>query len=281
MLVPMAWRALPRLGIGISSEFDSARTGIDAVDLAEAHPGTVDFLEYGCDLARGLDEHVARWAARGPTTYHFLDLNLEELGDVDDDWLRDTAALARSIGAAWLCGDGGLWHFGPRDRGHQTLMPPILCADSADEMAEAVRRVEAATGMACLPENPPAVVYLGDLHILDYFARVADRAGCGLLLDCAHLAIFQRTRGLSPLAGLDGFPLDRVVELHVAGGTPRDHDGLAWIDDDHGPEPLPEAWQIFAHVARRAPNLKAVVYECERNAPGDVLANFAKIRGLW
>jgi len=273
---------LPRLGVGISSEHDAARSGIDAVRLAAEHPGVVDFLEYGCDLARGLDEHVLRWAAtERPTTYHFLDLNLEEREDADDDWLREAGALARRIGAAWLCGDGGLWHFGPRDRGHQTLMPPILTAASADEMAEAVQRVEAVTGMGCLPENPPAVVYLGELHILDYFARVADRAGCGLLLDCAHLAIFQRTRGLPALAGLDGFPLDRVVELHVAGGRERQADGFAWIDDDHSPEPLDDTWRIFEHVARRAPNVKAVVYECERNAIDEVLPGFERIRAIW
>jgi uncharacterized protein (UPF0276 family) len=272
---------LPKLGIGISSEFDAARSGIDAVALRDDHPGTIDFLEYGCDLDRGLDEHVLRWAARAwPSTYHFLDLNLEERADVDDDWLRDAARTAREIGAAWMCGDGGLWHFGPRDRGHQTLLPPILCADSADEMAGAIQRVEEVTGLPCLPENPPATIYLGDLHILDYFARVADRAGCGLLLDCAHLAIFQRARGHAPLTGLDGFPLDRVVELHVAGGALRDTDGLAWIDDDHRPEPLEDTWTIFAHVAARAPNLKAVVYECERNPVEEVLENFARIREL-
>ena len=273
---------LPRLGVGISSEFDAARRGIDAVRLRDDHPGTIDFLEYGCDLDRGLDEHVLRWSSRAwPTTYHFLDLNLEEREDVDDGWLRDTGALARDIGASWLCGDGGLWHFGPRDRGHGTLLPPILCAESADEMAGAVGHVQELTGLPCLPENPPATIFLGDLHILDYFARVSERAGCGLLLDCAHLAIFQRARGLGPLAGLDGFPLDRVVEVHVAGGTARDTDGFTWIDDDHGPEPLADTWAIFEHVARRAPNLKAVVYECERNAVDDVLDVFARIRQIW
>lgn len=249
--------------------------------MADEHANTADFLEYGCDLARGLDEHVLRWAARRPTTYHFLDVNLEERSDVDDAWLHDTAALARQIGAAWLCGDGGLWHFGPRDRGHQTLMPPILTPASADEMADAVRRVEEVTGFRCLPENPPAVIYLGELHILDYFARVADRADCGLLLDCAHLAIFQRARGLPPLAGLDGFPLDRLVELHVAGGTARQTDGFDWIDDDHCPEPLDETWQIFEHVVGRAANLRAVVYECERNSVEEVLGTFARIRARF
>lgn len=270
---------LPRLGVGISAEFESARRGIDALALREQEPGLIDFLEYGCDLARGLDDHARRWAAAGlPATYHFLDLNLTEPDDADPAWLSATGELARELGAAWLCGDGGLWHFGPRDRGHETLLPPVLTRDSAAEMAEAIRRVAEATGMAVLPENPPAPIYLGDLHILDYFALVAEGSGGGLLLDCAHLAIFQRIMGHEPLTGLDGFPLDRVIEVHVAGGVLRDEDGFPWIDDDHQPEPLPDTWQIFEHVAARAPNLRAVVYECEKNPPAEVIDNFRRIR---
>lgn len=274
--------SLPRLGVGISAEFDSARSGIDAVRLVEEAPGTIDFLEYGGDLARGLDDHVRRWVASGlPTTYHFLDVNLEQREDADPDWIAKTSELARAIGAAWLCGDGGLWHFGPRDRGHQTLLPPILCRESADEMADSIVRIQEETGFAVLPENPPATIYLGELHILDYFARVAERTGGGLLLDCAHLAIFQRLRGHEPLTGLDAFPLDRVVELHVAGGSLRETDGFRWIDDDHSPEPLPDTWRIAEHVVARAPNLKAIVYECERNSVETVLDNFARLRKLW
>jgi uncharacterized protein (UPF0276 family) len=272
-------KSLPKLGLGISAEFDSARTGIDALDLAAE--GLIDFLEFGADVARGLDDHARRWAATDrPSTYHFLDVNLEHAGDADARWIEQTMALARELGAAWLCGDGGLWHVGARDRGHQTLMPPILSVDSAAEMAEAIVALAGATGMAVIPENPPSTIYLGELHILDYFARVVERADTGLLLDCAHLAIFQRMRGHSPLTGFDGFPLDRVVELHVAGGTERDTDGFRWIDDDHSPEPLADTWEIVRYVVPRAKNLKAVVYECERNAVEDVRDNFAKLREL-
>jgi uncharacterized protein len=279
---PDALDALPRLGLGLSTEYDAAARGIDPLALHEALPGGLGFLEVGCDVERGLDPFTRRAVAAGlRTTYHFLDVNLEERDDLDPDWIHATVALAREIGAAWLCGDGGLWHFGPRDRGHQTLMPPILTAASADEMAETIHALAEATGFAVLPENPPASLYLGDLHILDYFARVADRSGCGLLLDCAHLAIFQRLRGLPPTAGLDGFPLDRVIELHVAGGTLRHTDGFAWIDDDHGPEPLPDTWEILEAVVPRAPRLKAIVYECERNRIADVAPNFARLGSLF
>ena len=269
---------LPRLGVGISAEPGSATAGIDALALHTRHPGLIHFLEYGADVARGLDHQARAWAAAGlPATYHFLDVNLEERADIDDAWLTSTKALASQLGAAWLCGDAGRWHFGPRDRGQQILLPPILTRDSAFELADSVSRVESQTGLAVLPENPPSHFFVGDLHILDYFAAVSARAGCGLLLDCAHLAIFQRLRNHSPLTALDGFPLDRVVEVHVAGGTPIDVDGLPLIDDDHAPTPLPDTLAIFDYLLSRAKNLKAIVYECEKNPVADVLPFFAHL----
>ncbi|HEX2568557.1 MAG TPA: DUF692 family protein, partial [Polyangia bacterium] len=260
----------------------SSVTGIDACELAGAHPGLVHFLEYGSDLDRGLDDHVRRWAHAGrPTTYHFLDVNLEEPEDVDARWLDETARAAREIGAAWLCGDAGLWHFGTRERGHELLLPPVLTSDSAAACAETIAKIEAATGMRILPENPPGTYFLGDLHILDYFAEVSARSGCGLLLDCAHLAMFQRLRGHEPLTGLDGFPLDRVVEMHVAGGTLADVEGYPIVEDSHQPEPLEDTWRIFEYVAPRARALRAVVYECEKNPPEECVDNFRRLRATW
>src|SRR5262249_5761529 len=121
----------------------------------------------------------------------------------------------------------------------------------------------------------------GELHILDYFALLSEQAECGLLLDCAHLAIFQQNRRLAPLTGLDSFPLDRVVEMHIAGGAMVEVDGYAYIEDSHSPEPVAAAWEILEYVVPRAPNLKAIVYECELNAPEECLANFARINALF
>jgi uncharacterized protein (UPF0276 family) len=271
----MSFAALPRLGVGISAEPGSANAGLDASAL---DPRLVHFLEYGSDVARGLDDQVRRWAAAGrPTTYHFLDVNLEEPEDLDAAWMSATAEAARAVNAAWLCGDAGLWHFGPRDRGHQLLLPPILTRDSAFAVADSISKLQEATGFAVLPENPPGTFYLGELHILDYFALVSERAGCGLLLDCAHLGMFQRLRNLPPTAGLDGFPLDRVVELHVAGTSEIDVGGLPLVDDTHAPEPLPDTWAIFDALVGRTKNLRAVVYECEKNRAVEVEANFARL----
>ncbi len=273
--------ALPHLGLGISTEFGAAASGLDVRALHRERPDLIEFLEIGIDLERGLDAEARAWiAAKLPVTFHFLDVNLEESDDLDPGWMKEVRVLAEEIGAAWLCGDAGLWHLGPRDRGHGTLLPPILTPDSAREMATSVRCLREATKLEVLPENPPAHLYLGELHLLDYFARVTDAADCGLLLDVAHLAIYQRATRRAPLDGLDGFPIERVVEIHVAGGTEFEHAGQRFVDDDHGPTPLPDTWRILEAVLPRATSLRALVYECERNRAEDVLPVFGRLRKL-
>lgn len=276
--------ALPHLGLGVSTEYGAIDSpgALDVLALRERHPDYAAFLEIGIETAKGLDRLARDWVARRlPTTYHYLDVNLDEPEDFDAEWLDDVRALTAAVAPAWLCGDAGLWHLGRRERGHMLLLPPILTTAAADAIGDGVLRLRAAVAREILPENPPGAVYLGDLHLLDFFARVADRGDTGLLLDCAHLAIYQRLAGHAPLTALDGYPLDRVVELHVAGGSERRHGEFAWVEDDHTPAVLADTWAIVEHVVPRAPNLKAIVFECERNPLAQCLDGFARLAALF
>lgn len=273
-------RHLPVLGVGVSTEYGAAEaTGaLDVEALWRDHRAYAGFLELGVEASKGLDAQAHAWADSGrPTTYHFLDINLDEPEDFDPRWLARIQALAAAVKPAWMCGDAGLWHFGPRDRNHMLLLPPILTAEAAEDMAQGVARLREAVGLEILPENPPGEAFVGDLHLLEFFGEVCHRGDTGMLLDCAHLAIYQRAKGLDPLAGFEGFPLDRVVELHIAGGVERQHEGFAYVADDHTPAVLDETWAIFEHVIAGAHNLKAVVFECERNPLEACLPGFKRI----
>jgi len=276
-------KKLPRLGLGVSTEYGVGGAGVlDPLELRRLHPTYGGFLEVGVEAAKGLDANARAWLTRRwPTTYHFLDINLDEPEEFDPHWLGEVRALVHELRPAWLCGDAGLWHLGPRDRGHMLLLPPILTHESIGPMAAGIARLREETGREVLPENPPGPLFLGDLHLLDFFGRLAEAADTGLLLDCAHLAIYQQQQGHDPLTALDGLPLDRVVELHVAGAMVRNHEGLEIVEDDHTPEPLPATWEIYEHVAARAPNLKAVVFECEKNSLEPCLPGFARIAAGW
>lgn len=271
---------LPHLGLGVSTEYGAAgaQGALNVAALRRQHPDFAQFLELGIEASKGLDADAEAWVARGlPCTYHFLDINLDEPEDFDPRWLDAMNALIHRTRPAWLCGDAGLWHFGPRDRGHMLLLPPVLSGDSAKALAAGIVRLRAATGLEVLPENPPGHLFLGDLHLLDYFGRVCEAADTGLLLDAAHLAIYQRAQGHAPTTGLDGLDLSRVVEIHVAGASARSVDGLTVFEDDHTPAVLADTWAILDAVAPHAPNLRAVVFECERNPVEAVVPVFAQL----
>jgi hypothetical protein len=53
------------------------------------------------------------------------------------------------------------------------------------------------------------------------------------------------------------------------------------VDDDHGRDVLPDTWQIAEHLAAHAPNLKAVVIECERNPIDVVRPLFGETAARW
>lgn len=271
---------LPFLGIGVSTEYGAGHSpgALDVEALRRRHPEYGAFLELGIEVDRGLDADARRWVEAGrPTTYHFLDVNLDEPEDLDPVWLARVQTLVEATRPAWMCGDAGLWHFGPRERGHMLLLPPVLTDDAAREMAEGIVALREATGLEVLPENPPGAVYLGDLHLLDFYARLCTYADTGLLLDAAHLAIYQRTCGHAPTTGLDGLPAERVVEMHVAGASIREVDGLPIVEDDHTPAVLPDTWRIVEAIGPRAVNLRAVVFECERNPLDACLPGFRAI----
>ena len=275
--------SLPTLGLGVSTEYGAQRQdgALDPMVLRAEHPEFARFLEVGVDLVVGLDEDARAWAAHSwPTTYHFLDVNLDEPEDFDQAWLDELRETVAILQPAWLCGDAGLWHFGGRDRGQMLLLPPILEPEAVTAMAEGLIALREATGREVLPENPPGAVFLGRMHLLEFFARTAEAADTGLLLDCAHLAMFQRARGLEPLAGFDDFAWDRVVELHIAGGREFERDGFRWIDDDHGVDVVAETWAISQAAIARAPNLRAVVVECERNPISAVVPLFRAVEAL-
>jgi uncharacterized protein len=276
-------RHIPTLGLGISTEYGAATApaALDPLALRAAYPAFAAFLEIGVEVVKGLDDTAQRWIQGGlPTTYHFLDLNLDEEEDFDAPWLTAVAQLADQMQPAWLCGDAGLWHFGRRERGHMLLLPPILSAESAGQYAAGILRLRTELGYEVFPENPPGQVYLGPQHLLAFYADVVERADTGFVLDCAHLAMYQHLMGHPPCTGLTEFPLERIVELHVAGTTPKTHEGFAYWEDDHTPHVLPPTWQIFEWVAPRAPHLKAVVFECERNPLAAVVPGFQRLAAV-
>jgi uncharacterized protein (UPF0276 family) len=111
-------------------------------------------------------------------------------------------------------------------------------------------------------ENPAC--YIADLPTdddlvddLGLVKAIMDRSGCLLLLDLHNIYCNSLNHGLDPYALIDRAPLDRVVEIHVAGGASRDG---YWMDGHNNRVPEP-VWELLEYTLPRAPAVAGVLFE--------------------
>ncbi len=126
----------------------------------------------------------------------------------------------------------------------------------------------------------PADAEIGDDTGL--LRAITERSGGFQLLDLHNVHCNAINQGTDPFAAIDGMPLGRVLEIHVAGGSW--HDGF-WMDAHDGRVPE-RVWTMLEYALPRTPNVAGVVFEVlEEHAVRlgvDVIAEeLARARDIW
>lgn len=146
------------------------------------------------------------------------------------------------------------------DTGVPLPIPPTV--EAAELVASRSLEIERRYGVPFLLENPAH--YLpdlpGDPEISDdvgLMNAILDRCGCGQLLDLHNVWCNAVNHRLDPRAIIDRIRLDRVGELHVAGG--------AWADgywtDAHDSRVPEQVWDLLEYTVPRTPNVRGIVFE--------------------
>jgi uncharacterized protein len=140
------------------------------------------------------------------------------------------------------------------------MLPPVQSRAGMLSAAENIRRGQAALGGIPLAVETP-VSYLppspGEWPDGVFVAAVAETADCGILLDLHNVLCNARNGRQSVAAFCDALPLDRVWELHLAGGERKSGFHL----DAHAGLVEPELMAIAAALVPRLPRLRAIVFE--------------------
>ena len=133
------------------------------------------------------------------------------------------------------------------------------------------RALQAALDRPLVLEPIPTYLRL-DVPQLDeatFVERFLAESGCGLLLDVSHAWLSAHYAGGSARDFVASLPLDRVIELHVA-GVEVDRDlGGPWIGTA---VPTRELLDLVAFAVERASCLRAVTFDAFSSAmTADVL----------
>jgi uncharacterized protein (UPF0276 family) len=202
-----------------------------------------------------LDE-LRRIAERFAVIPHGIDLSIGSLMPLDTEHLRGARQVVEAAGASYysehLCATRSpgirLGHLAPLCFSETVLRGTI----------ENVRRVQEYLEVPLVLEN---VTYEFDvpgatMPQAEFFTRLVEATGCGVLLDLHNVHVNSVNHGLDPVAFLEAMPLESVVQVHLAGGY--------WAEgrliDGHCAAVPEETWRLLDVLLERT-GVKAVILE--------------------
>ncbi len=291
----------PVRGVGLGLRWDFAD---ELVERAAAPGGAggaalaLDFLEVSPEnyMRRGGKHPAAlsRLAARFPIVTHGLTMSLGGTDALDAAYLDELAAIVRALETPWhsdhLC-------FGAVDgRALHDLLPVSFKRAGVARIADRIRRARDALGVPLAVENVSYYWHPGraDMGEAEFIAQVCAAADCGLMLDVNNAYVNATNFGFDVDEWMRTVPLERVVQIHVAGHEwfSADATGLgdpaapaapgAIIVDTHGADvPDPVLALLERVLARTGP--VPVLLERDQNVPSldALLDEVARIRRIW
>ncbi len=149
------------------------------------------------------------------------------------------------------------------------LLPIPYTNASLVRVADHIDEVQATLGRQMLLENPSTYVAFAESSYseTDFIAEVVRRTGCGLLLDVNNVYIACTNQQWDPVAYLEGFPLQHVREIHLAGYTSEaDEKGRRLLIDTHDRPVAEIVWFLFARAVRRTGAVPTLI-EWDKDVP--------------
>ncbi|WP_236213671.1 MNIO family bufferin maturase [Metapseudomonas otitidis] len=230
-------------GLGLKPAHFAEALACEAEELwYEVHPE--NYMVGGPRLA-----WLERVAERHPLSLHGVSLSLAADAPPDPAHLARLRELADRVRPV-LVSEHLAWSTW-RGQYHPDLLPFPRTLEALTRIADNIQRTQDALGRPIAVENPSHYLRL-DGHAfdeIDFLAELSRRTGCGLLLDLNNVHVSAHNLGFDPLAYLDRFPAEAVVELHLAGYS-EDANGPLLIDSHDAP--IDDAvWALHAHLVQR------------------------------
>jgi len=190
---------------------------------------------------------LERARALAPIVLHGVSMNLGGTDPLDERHLDELDALVRRFEPAWVS-EHLCWGAFGRHYAHD-LLPLPFTEEALRQVVSRIEHVQDRLGRRILIENVSSYVAFTHSTMPEwtFLGAVAEEADCGILLDVNNVYVSAVNHGFSPEEYIDGLPLARIGQIHLAGHTDA---GTHLIDTHDHPVPAP-VWTLYRDVVRR------------------------------
>jgi uncharacterized protein (UPF0276 family) len=274
-------RATGPVGVGLGLRWEFLE------DLLAERPASLDFIEVSPEnyMKRGgyYPAALRDAASAYPVITHGLTMSLGGTDPLDEDYLAALRGFINEVKSPWhsdhLCfgaARGVILH---------DLLPITFTESTARRVADRIARARDAIGVPMAVENISFYLHPGKRQMgeAEFIARVCESADCGLMLDVNNAYVNATNFGFDVDEWMRTVPLDRVVQIHVAGHDWFDEGpGGTLIVDTHGADVGDPVLALLGRVLPRIGPVPVVLERDQAIPPLDaLLREVAKIRAVY
>jgi uncharacterized protein (UPF0276 family) len=263
-------------GVGLGLRWDFLEEVLEGPAL------DVDFFEVSPEnyMRRGgyFPAALERIKARYPLVTHGLTLSLGASDEPDPEFVAALRTELDRVDTPWHSDHLAFTSAGPLSL-HE-LMPLKHSHDTAARLADRLETLGEALGRPLAVENVTYYAPVGhpELGEAEFLSALLERTRAPLLLDVNNVYVNARNHGFDAWTMIASLPLDRVIEIHVAGHAKKGD----LLLDTHGaitPPPVLELLERTLELTGPVP----VLLERDKNVPplADLLGEVAALRAIW
>jgi uncharacterized protein len=266
---------LPMLGVGLGFRQELKEQILDAID-------QIDFLELLTDQYIEMPPHKEKEARQlaelVPIVLHGVDLSVGTDMPLDERYVRQLLQVVDWVKPRWVSDHLSFTRVPGLNVGQ--LTPLAFTSESVQAVARNIRDMASRLTCPFAVENisyyfrvPPY-----ELTEAEFLTQVLTEADCPLLLDLTNVQNNAVNNGYDPFEFLDQIPLDRVLQVHLAGGFW--HKGILLDTHSH---PVPDSvFDLLRYALPRMPSLRAVMIERDQSFPplDELLAELEHVRSV-
>ncbi|MFT6408327.1 MAG: hypothetical protein ACJAQ6_001745 [Arenicella sp.] len=237
-------------GLGIRPELFSSVEGID-----HATDSKFGFLEahsenyFGESIARA---KLLTLRQDYPLSLHGVGLSLGRADDLDQQHIAELKKLVDQLEPV-LVSEHLAWS-AYSHRHLPDLLPLPLTSQSLNIVCQHIDQMQTALGRQILIENPSNYLLFDQLQIPEpeFLNTLAERTGCGLLMDLNNIHVSAANLGRDGVAYIDAVNSKSIGQYHLAGYTEveREHQGISEtvLIDTHNQTVYDPVWELFDHA---------------------------------
>lgn len=231
---------IPNLGIGLGLRpafFEEIFTSWPEIDWFEII--SENYMQGGKPL-----ENLERILEHYPVIQHGVSLAIGSPSPLDFDYLKRLKKLAQKTKTPWIS-DHLSWGRLPKAHFHD-LLPLPYTQEVIDYVSERAAIIQDFLEIPFALENLSSYVGFQDDEMpeWEFYSSIIEKADIYMMLDINNIYVSSRNHDFDPKEYWENLPLNRVLQIHLAGHT----DYGDFLLDTHDNFVCEQVWKLYSEI---------------------------------